>query len=459
MTPATFITLILLAGSIGWTLGVALPAPTAYLAVAMAAAVVVVEAFRRLDRPRGKLMAAGEATAVALTPVAAVALIPDAEAATLFVGVVATLTSWLLTQITVSDLDAVVDPADSIESATSAPERLRARFLWVGLAQSVAVVAGHGGLVPPVQSRTIAGGFVLSFLAYWLIGLAALSTVERQHRIARWKRDHAVVDADIGNRWVLARTTLLTIAAVGAVVVLVLGRPALSALHAATSWISAGLTSLVARLTGNPPRQSPPNPVPPTGAVPDQFVPDPGNTAGAPGEWLDFVLLVAFALVFLGVYTVFTRRRAQAATPGTSSVWRQVGRLLLDLVRAITQIPAAIVEWWRRRRHREDASPGAFFRRPRIEPWQPADPFRRRIASEFRSYLRTAESRQIALGPQETPLEFGARLEEAGSPAVGRLTDLYSLARYSNHLLGDTEAREATAARRQAVTDLDQDPP
>jgi hypothetical protein len=38
------------------------------------------------------------------------------------------------------------------------------------------------------------------------------------------------------------------------------------------------------------------------------------------------------------------------------------------------------------------------------------------------------------------------------------LTDLYSIARYSNHALGETEAREATSARRQAVTDLDQDP-
>jgi len=457
VTPASFITLILLAGSIGWTLGVALPAPSAYLAVSMAAAVVVVEAFRRLDRPRGKLMAAGEATAVALTPVAAVALTPDAQAATLFVGVVATLTSWLLTQITVSDLDAVIDPADSIESAMSAPERLRARFLWVGLAQSVAVVAGHGGLIPPLQSRAIAGGFVGSFLGYWLIGLMALSTVERQLRIARWKRDHAVIDADIGIRWGVARTTLLTVAALGAVLALGVGRPALSGLHVATTWISAGLTSLVTRLMGNPPRQSPPNQVPPTGAAPSDFVPDPGNTAGAPGEWLDFVLLVAFALVFLGVYTVFTRRRAQLAATRTGSVWSQVVRVWLELLEAITQIPAVIVGWWRRRRTHEMAPPGASFRRPRIEPWQPADPFRRRIASEFRSYLRTAESRRIALRPHETPFEFGVRLEAAGSTAVGRLTDLYSIARYSDHTVGEPEAREATAARRQAVTDLDQD--
>jgi Domain of unknown function (DUF4129) len=459
VTPATFITLILLAGSTGWTLGVALPAPSAYLAGSMAAAVVVVEAFRRLDRPRGKLMAAGEATAVALTPVAGVALIPDAQAATLFVGVVATLTSWLLTQVTVSDLDAVIDPADSIESATSAPERLRARFLWVGLAQSVAVVAGHGGLVPPVQSRSITGGFVLSFLGYWLIGLAALSTVERQLRIVRWRRDHAVIDADIGNRWGLARTTLLAVAAVGGVLAIGVGRPALSALHSGTTWLSAGLTALVTRLTGNPLRPSPPNQAPPTGRAPNEFVPDPGNTAGAPGEWLDFVLMVAFALVFLGIYTIFTRRRAQLVAARTSSVWRQLGRALLDLLVAITQIPAAIVGWWRFRRHRELASPGSSFRRPRVEPWQPADPFRRRIASEFRSYLRTAESRRIALGPQETPFEFGVRLEAAGSPAVGTLTDLYSIARYSNHALGETEARKATSARRQAVSDLDQDPP
>ena len=458
MTPATLITMILLAGSIGLTLGVALPAPSAYLAGSMAAAVVVVEAFRRLDRPRGKLMAAGEATAVALTPVAGAVLIPDAQAATLFVGVVATLTSWLLTQITVSDLDAVVDPADSIESATSAPERLRARFLWVGLAQSLAVVAGNGGLVPPVQSRTISGGFVLSFFAYWLIGLTGLSTVERQLRIVRWKRDHAVIDADIGNRWGLARTTLLAVAGMGAVLAIGLGRPALSALHAATTWISAGLTALVTSLMGNTPRQVPPNQVPPSGEAPAEFVPNPGSTAGAPGDWRDFVLLVAFALVFMGIYTIFTRRRGQSVTARTSSVWRQVGRALLDLLVAITAIPAAIVGWWRRRRHREIIMTGASFRRARAEPWQPADPFRRRIASEFRSYLRTAETRRIALAPQETPLEFGVRLGAAGSPAVGALTDLYSIARYSDHTLGEAEAREATSARRQAVSDLDQDP-
>ena len=424
----------------------------------MAAAVVVVDAFRRLDRPRGRLMAAGEATAVALTPVAMVALVPDAEAVTLFVGIVATLTSWLLTQITVSDLDAVIDPADSIESATSAPERLRARFLWVGLAQSLAVVAGHGGLVPPVQSRSISGGFVVSFLGYWLIGLAALSTVERQLRMVRWKRDHAVIDADIGDRWGLAGTTLLVVAGMGAVLAIGLGRPALSVLHAATTWISAGLTALATSLMSDTPRQVPPNQVPPSGEAPAEFVPDPGSTAGAPGDWLDFALLVAFALVFMGIYTVFTRRRAHFVGARTSSVWRQVGRALLDLLVAITGIPAAIVGWWRRRRHREIAATGASFRRARVEPWRPADPFRRRIASEFRTYLRTAETRRIALAPQETPFEFGGRLGAAGSPAVGTLTDLYSIARYSDHTLGETEAREATSARRQAVSDLDQDP-
>jgi hypothetical protein len=425
----------------------------------MATAVVVVETFRRLDRPRGRLMAAGEAAAVALAPLALVALIPDAQAATLLVGGLATLTGWLLTQITVSDLEAVTDPADSIESVTSAPERLRARFLWIGLAQSVAVVAGHGGLVPPVQSRSVASGFVTSFLGYWLLGLAALSTVERQLRVARWKRDHAVIDADIGSRWGLARTSVMTVAILGAVASLGPGRPVLAAFHSATTWISAGMSSVVRGLMGNtPPGQPLPNQASPTGGAPSEFVPDPGDTAGAPGEWLDFVLLVAFALVFLGIYTVFTRRRAQYVASRTGSAWRQLRRLLVDLLEAITQIPAAVVGWWRRRRHHEVASPRSPFRRPRTEPWQPSDPFRRRIASEFRSYLRTAEPRRLGMGLHETPLEFGTRLEAAGSASVGTLTDLYSIARYSDHALGETEVSEAASARRQAVNDLDRIP-
>jgi len=457
VTPGILFTLVLLTGSVGWTLGVALPAPSAYLAGSMAAAVLVVEVFRRLDRGRGRLMATGEAIAVMAIPVGGVAVMADAEPVTLFVGLGATLVSWLLTQITVSDLEAVVDPADSIESVSSAPERLRRRFLWVGVAQSFAVVAGHGGLVPPVQSRPMAGGFVVSFLCYWLIGLTALSMVERRLRLVRWGRDRAVIDADIGNRWGLARTTLLVVAALGAAMAIGLGRPALSALHSATTWISAGLTSLVTRLTGGAPSQTSPNQVPPSAGEPSEFVPVPGSAASPPGEWLDFVLLVAFGLVFLGVYIVFTRRRGSWPLGRSTSVWRKMVRIVLELIDAISAVPAAIIRWWRRRRRRGGGLAGAIYRRSRPEPWQPADPFRRRIAAEFRSFLRTAEARQVTLWPYETPYEFGARLEAAGSPAIGSLTDLYAIARYSDHPLGEPEARAAASARRQAVSDLDQE--
>ncbi|HEU4750048.1 MAG TPA: DUF4129 domain-containing protein, partial [Acidimicrobiia bacterium] len=89
----------------------------------------------------------------------------------------------------------------------------------------------------------------------------------------------------------------------------------------------------------------------------------------------------------------------------------------------------------------------------RPKPWRPTDPFRRRIGAEFRSYLNAAEGREVALLPSETPSEFGAR----GSDAVRSLTDLYAVARYSEHVLGQPDVEAAGAARRQAVADLEAD--
>lgn len=453
MSPATLLTLALMAAAVGWTLALALPGPPAYLAGLMAAEVFVVELFRRLDRRRGRLMAVGEGVAVILVPVAGVALYVAADAAALFVGFIAALISWLLTQITVSDLDAVADPADALEGVSTAPERLRGRFLWVGAAQAVAVVAGYGGLAPPLEPRPATGEFVVSYGVYWLVGVAALSSVERRRRLARWRREGTIVDADLESRWTRGRAILLLGVGLLSIAGIILGRGLLAAGHLATTWLSARVASMIAWLTGDTEREIPPNQVLPSAEEFQPPVTQPIEVTAPQGDWIDLVLLVVFGLVFLGVYLLFLRRRGAVEVVRSASVWSTAWKILRELASWLAGLPIVLVGWWRRRQKSPRGEPSKRFGQKRSQPWRPTDPFRRRIGAEFRSYLNTAEGREVALMPSETPSEFGAR----GSDAVRSLTDLYAVARYSEHVLGQSDVEAAGAARRQAVADLETD--
>ena len=453
MSPATLLTLASMAAAVGWSLALALPGPPAYLAGVMAAEVIVVEVFRRLDRRRGRLMAAGEGLAVILVPVAGVALYAAADPVTLFVGFIAALISWLLTQITVSDLDAVADPADALEGVSTAPERLRGRILWIGAAQAVAVVASYGGLAPPLEPRPATGEFVVSYGVYWLVGVAALSSVERRRRVARWQREGTIVDADLESRWSRGGAILLLGAGLLSIAGIILGRGLLASGHVATTWLSARVASTIAWLTGNTERELPPNQVLPPAEELQPPVTQPIEVTAPQGDWIDLVLLVVFALIFLGVYLLFLRRRGAVEVVRSASAWRTVWKVLRDLSSWLAGLPAALVGWWRRRYKSPRGQPSKRFDRQRPKPWRPADPFRRRIGAEFRSYLNAAEGREVALLPSETPFEFGAR----GSDAVRSLTDLYAVARYSEHVLGQPDVEAAGAARRQAVADLEAD--
>ncbi len=458
MTPATLVTLAAMAGAVGWTLALALPGPPAYLAGVMAAQVVVVAVFRRLDRSRGRLMAVGEGVAVLLIPVTLVTLDAAADAATLFVGFIAGLVAWLIAQITVSDLDAVVDPVDAMEGVSTAPERLRGRFLWIGAAQAIAVVAGFGGLTPPLEPRPPTGWLVASYGLYWIVGMAALSSVERRRSVVRWQRDGTVVDTDVESRWTNAGATLLVGAVLASIVAMVLGRDLLGSAHIGTTWVSAILASTVAWLTGNNEREVPPNQIPPTA---EEFRPvgsQPIEATNPRGDWVDFVMLVVFALIFLGVYLLFVRRRRGVDVARPASAWKAVWRILRDLGIWLAGLPATLAGWWRQRGKRISAVPSRRFQRERSQPWKPADPFRRRIAAEFRSYLQAAEKRDLTLMPSETASEFGYRLGTEGLEAVRSLTDLYGVARYSEHILGQPEVEAAGKARRQAIADLEKEP-
>ena len=75
--------------------------------------------------------------------------------------------------------------------------------------------------------------------------------------------------------------------------------------------------------------------------------------------------------------------------------------------------------------------------------WSPSDPLRRRIAGEYRRVAAAVRQRMGPLPGAETPSELARRIEaaETSDPALGVLTGIYELARFSEHQLDESVDR------------------
>jgi hypothetical protein len=84
-----------------------------------------------------------------------------------------------------------------------------------------------------------------------------------------------------------------------------------------------------------------------------------------------------------------------------------------------------------------------------VPGWSPTDALRRRIAAEYRAFLVAARERVGPIPGTETPSELARRIEgaEASTPALGILTRIYEVARFSAQTLDETAARQAQEAR------------
>ena len=449
--------LLLLAACAGWTVAVPFDGVSSPYVAAVAAATVVVEAgFRMVDASRLRWLAAGETLAVTLVPVGifAVGSIGGRlDGSSLLAGLLTAFAVWLVGAITITDIDAVEEPTDLVEGVSGALSRITTRLFLVGMLLMAFLVAGHGGLAPVAAPRPIEAGLLVPFLIYWVVGLGGLASLNRSRLLARWKRDRSQIDADLAGRW---RTAAALWVAVGAVVSVLwwwIGRPVLGLGHTLAISAVRGVNVLVGRLLGldlpeagpSDPSPTPAVTLPPAGSV---------NPITPPPEWLDLFLLLIAATIFAFGLVAFRRRVTERGVPDSSMLWRALraswhalGEFLRELGRMLRSMfgirSTGGASRGRQPRPGVTAAPG----------WSPSDPFRRRIASEYRAFLGAARLRMGPIARTETPSELARRMAaaEEDNAALSALTGIYELARFSLQPLDEALVIQAQEARARII--------
>lgn len=444
--------MLVLAACAGWTLAVAFEEVSRpYLATVCAGTILVGAGFRMVDASRLRWLAAGETLAVIAVPLGVYAIgsvTGPLAASSLLAGLIASFAVWLIAAITITDIEAVTEPTDLVEGVSGALGRVTTRLLLVGMALMIAIVAGHGGLAPVTTARTVLSGLVPPFLLYWLVGLSGLASLNRSRLLARWKRDRSKIDGDFGQRWRTAAALWLLAATTLAVAMSVIARPVLDLAHTIVANGLGRLADLLARsMEGDPPLANPSGgsqtvvTPPPTTAV---------NPVTPPPQWFDLFLLLAAGAIFAFAFVVFRRRvKARGASP-SRVLWSALKAMWKTLWGMLKELGLMLWSLFRGRTGRDKARDRGRGAGPVPSPgWTPTDPWRRRIAGEYRAFLSAARRRSGPLPVAETPSELARRIEAADpdNPSVGVLTGIYELARFSEHSLDESIARQAHEAR------------
>jgi len=460
MTPVGLWTLVVMAACAGWTTAHAVEGvPPIYLALVAGLAVAEVEAFRRIDAVRGRLMATGELAGLIVIAAGCyflVSLVVPAGLSSALAGTIAAFLVWLLASITVTDLEAVAEPTDLVGGLSGPAGRLAGRMLLVGLGLTLAVVLANGTLDPVPEPRPVRAGLVIPYLTYWVLGMAGLAGIQRSKNLATWKRDQAQIDSDLRSRWSGATSTWLTAAGVVAGVLWLPGQMLVAATHhvttAAGSLITAWLTAIL-----NPGRPGPRNQVLPSVDTTLPEAVDRGRLIGPAPAWWDAVLLLAAGLIFAFAFILWTgrSRRTGRGSIGHRQWLSSVGSLFAAIGAVLSTLWQALLGLRRRRGHVSIGQQRAAPAHHRVA-WVPPDEIRRRIATDYRTFVRAATDEIGSPLTSETPAEYArrasGRLDQ--EPAVDQLTDLYAEARFSIHRLSEHDASRAEEWRERIVERL-----
>jgi hypothetical protein len=458
MRQTWVVSLLLLAACAGWT--VALPfdgVSSPYLATVGGATVLVGAGFRVVDAGRLRWLAAGETLAVIAVPVVIFgigSISGPLHESSLLAGLITAFAVWLVAAITITDIDAVTEPTDLVEGVSGALGRITTRLLLIGLLLMIALVAGHGGLTPVSEARPIQGGLVVPFLLYWIVGLGGLASLNRSRLLARWKRDRSEIDADLGERWSTAATLWVGVGAALSVLWWWIGRPLLGLGHTVATTGVRGLTGFVGRLLGvELPTANPSGPSQTTDVT---TPPPPGslNPVTPPPEWFDLVLLLIAGTIFAFALVAFRRRVRARGVADSSMFWRALRATWAALKAFLAELGRMLQAFFKTRASRDGARdrrsrPGATTATP---GWLPSDPLRRRIAGEYRAFLTAALRRVGPIRSTETPSELARRIEgDETDAALGVLTGIYELARFSQQPLDESFVRRAQEARAAII--------
>jgi hypothetical protein len=451
------VSLLLLAACAGWTVAVPFDEVSSpYLAAVGAATVLVGAGFRLVDAGRLRWLAAGETLAVIAVPVGVFAvgsIGSPLHEFSLLAGLIAAFVVWLVAAITITDIDAVTEPTDLVEGVSGALGRITTRVALIGMVLMIALVAGHGGLAPVSRARPLQAGLVVPFLLYWLVGLGGLASLNRSRLLARWKRDRSQIDVDLGERWRTAAALWVAIGVVLSGLWWWIGRPLLGFGHTVATTGVRGLTGFVGGLLGvDPPTASPSGPSQTTVVTPPPA--DSVNPVTPPPEWFDLFLLLIAGTIFAFAFVVFRRRVGARGVADSSMLWRALRASWGALKAFLTELGRLLKSFFKTRANRDDARDRRFRPGATTTPgWSPTDPLRRRVADEYRAFLTAVRQRIGPIPGTETPSELARRIEgaEANDVALGMLTSIYEVARFSMRPLDESVVRQAQEARATVV--------
>lgn len=356
--------------------------------------------------------------------------------------------TWVLVNATLTDVDAI-ERAIDVTDGMSPLHRIRLRFTATGTVVVLCAAVGAVGVDGLLDlSRPAAGVWSAAPLGYFIVGLLAIGVTSRLAEERRWERDGASVDTAVHVRWL--RVVLITVGLTGSVAIVVSAvRSGATSLPvnglALTGRFGAWIADRAARLQA----------VIDEGAA-DVDAGDSSAAAPAPdftpadpvAPWLgDVALWVFIALVFgfaMGAGRNW-RRRVLEDTPGGVSPWemlRLLGRAVLGL---LVDLWAAVRGFFVRTSRGTVAAhdPNSVSPFPRRRRWDPGDSVRRRIATAYRRAVLVASTSHDPPRRPETPREFAGRVADA---RLDRVTWVFEEARYSDHILTESDASTAESA-------------
>lgn len=305
------------------------------------------------------------------------------------------------------------------------------------------------GIVP----RSVGGvGYVI---AYFVLALILLSLTEFSILRVRWSLEEIPFTRDLAKRWLVY--SLIFLIVVGLVAAVLPTRYSVGMLEIGRFLVSLVVTlfsllliilmtplfwlmSLLAQLMGNPDRLEPPDL--------ERLIPSaPAPPAAGGASWVELLKSILFWLVFFSVigfslYTYLSQNRL---------LWERLRGLpvLGDLVRFFEWLRGRLAGVNERLARRVQAGIRrlAERRQKALRTWRYVNPHslppRQRVMFYYYALLRRAEEAGAPRRPDQTPLEYAARLRNELPEVDAELSELtgeFVEARYSKHLISEEKA-------------------